>query len=213
MLTNLVFSLVLALTQENQNQIGDYIVEMAVEKSNQDRATVKEHYTFEKKTNTKKDADEKTDGVGDDMGLAELFRAGRYRYEVTDLILYNGNPVYVLNFSPQPRKQRIKALLGSGFKKSLRNDILNSLMGTIYIHPEDFGIVRVEAHLDNPPIGIWKISRIYQLDSITEQTQVDSLWVAKRISVIANYSYTFFGWPRLKENTDIEFSNFRLKAP
>lgn len=194
-----------AFGQGNQN-LADFIVQIAVEKSSLDRKIVRENYTYDKTSSGDKE------GKGDGIGISELFRAGRYRYEVSELVMFEGQPAHIINFFPKPKREKLKAPAGSSFKAERRNEILNCLEGTLHISTEDFGIMRVVAKVNDPPESIWTTGRLYRMDIIIEQIKIDDVWALKNLSGVAEYSY-FFGFKREKEDVKIEINNFRLKTP
>lgn len=210
MRTSLAIYLVLALTQVTQVEPADFIMELAVEKSIQDRKAVERLYDFDKKSSGE------SASKGDGMNISEIFRNGRYQYSLVDLAMSDGRAVYVLNFYPKPKRKQLKAPKGSSFSEERRNDVLNSLKGTVHVSPENFGIVRVETHTNKYPTPepetIWRVGRLYQMDTIMEQVPLGDFWVPKQITVTADYSY-FLWVKRLQTKVRIEFSNFRLKAP
>ncbi|MEK9158043.1 MAG: hypothetical protein AAB638_02580, partial [Patescibacteria group bacterium] len=142
----------------------------------------------------------------------ELFRLNRYNYKVIDLAMIGGQPAYVLSFVPKPRRDRLKTSGHSNFRIERKNDILNSLQGTVYLSPDDLGIIRVLTQVKDPPESIWGVGRLYKMDAIIDQIKIDDVWALKELHLTADFSY-FLGIKRIKNVVKVKLKNFRLKAP
>ncbi len=185
------------------------VMEKALTKNISDSQVLLEQYQFDVIKNQEVSDEER---ISDRLSIDELFGRGRYRYEMDDkaIIILDGRAVYLIDFYPD--KDPPGAPEGTNRRGKVKNEILNHLRGTVYVDREDFGIVRVVTHVNSPPEKISIVGRLYVMDATLEQGRLGKIWVPKEISVKAEFSY-FFGWRHSRENTTIEFTNFRLKAP
>lgn len=186
------------------------IVKKAVIKNAFDSQIIQKQYQFDAIKDQKTSDGE---GISDRLSIEELFGHERYRYEMDDQVplSLNGRPVYLINFFPKDEDSP-NAPKGTGKRGRIKNEILNHLRGTVYVDKDDFGIARVVTHANNPPEKISVVGRLYSMEATLEQDRLGEVWVPKYISVETEFSY-WLGWHHSRENTRIEFQNFRLKAP
>ncbi len=196
--------------QTGDQEFVNEVMRKGVTKSVSDRQILREQYQFDVIKNQKTSGNE---GASDSLSIEELFGRVRYRYEMDyDVPLsLSGRPVYLINFFPESDNQP-DAPKGANQRGKIKNEILNHLRGTVYVDQDDFGIVRVVTHANNPPEKIFIVGRLYSMESTLEQDRLGEIWVPREIVVKAEFSY-FLGWHHSHDNTSFEFYNFRLKAP
>ncbi len=122
--------------------------------------------------------------------LENIFKPGRYNYYLAGLSELEGHEVYTIGFNPQSQSEQPE--FKDGFKGEIANTILNNLYGLIHIDKESFAVLRAEAHLHTPELGVAPTATLHRFDVVTNQQEISGVLVGKKVVMISSYTKFFF---------------------
>lgn len=124
--------------------------------------------------------------------IEDILGKNRYNYKLDGLSEFNGEMVYSIIL--EPRHPSLQPFVTGSMEKEITNDILNNLHGLVYISQESHSILRVEVHLNKPPLRIKTIGLVNRFDAIYEQQEIEGISVGKRLTLITKYSKLSIVW-------------------
>lgn len=224
-----VFYLVVLLaTQASTQETGNSLVQKALEKHEQYKNVIQATLDY-----NKTEVVEELNGHGRSKGIippdedatargkihmsiSKLLKTGRYQYSLGYVVSLNGRNVIKIDFRPgpaerfpEPENRSSEGRVAQEVENGL-SDVLNSLTGSLYLDPETFGIVRLEANL---PKTVFHIMAWVSKTKITyEESPVYGIWVPGKM-VTETRTARLVPWPRKYKRTTISFENYRPKAP
>ena len=211
--------------RQSQDRSADILIADAVAKSKADHATIA---SFDQRRSKRelngdgtlkkpmespamKDSGNEFDQTAVSITPDVLFREGRYRYFIKELISIDSNPIIVIGFSPkggaQPKPDSESA------SAKILNQVINNLEGQVFIDQATNGIMRIEAKLATE-IQPYIVGRIYKAEFTFQQEAlgVDGPWVPDQLTTTMRYSKNM-GITKPFNQYTVSFSNFKFKPP
>ena len=173
------------------------IMARAVKKAKADAAFLTEHYKVTRQNKlVKQDDPVPTDDPPKlKLDLTDVFGRGRYQYRLLNMIWYQDNVAYVIEFRPAKNQPKSKGTL----TEKVTNDVLNKLEGVVYLSKEDYGTMALRATLAEPAGYFY--CRVAKAEVTLQSEKKDSVWEPETIDLDIKLKLLFIPFRRKYEST------------
>lgn len=146
--------------------------------------------------------------------IDDILGRNRYNFKMLGVSEYAGIQTYSVSFEPKHPSLQPKSYPQDSLEKVVENGILNNLYGLIYVDQDDFAIMRVEAHLHQPPLRI-KTGKVFRFDATFERGSIENISVNRKLTITTKYSYVSLIWNFFEkfERITIDYEDYRSIIP